>query len=125
MFGEVYGGNPKIQNLTYDKPDSLDVVFFDLMIDGKYVDFKIFKDFCLKNNLPIVPILYIGPFSKEVLQKYTEGLTNIGKGVHITEGCIVKPIVESYSNHCGRKVLKSINPEYLLTKDEDNEHFAH
>lgn len=121
IFGEIYG--PKIQKLTYGK-DEIDVVFFDLMIDGKYVDWQIFKDFCELANLPTVPILFKGEYYKSLLN-YTEGPTILGKGCHIREGAVIKPLTEKYSNKCGRKILKSISSEYLLTKDEDNEEFSH
>ena len=69
--------------------------------------------------------MYIGLFYNDLIKKMTEGNTYLGKGCHIREGCVVKPITEKYSNKCGRKILKSINPEYLLKNEDDNTEFAH
>lgn len=121
LYGEIYG--PQIQKLTYGVSE-IDVVFFDLQIDGKYVGWNIFKDFCELAKLPIVPLVSIGNFSLTMLND-TEGKTILGKGCHIREGIIVKPVEETYDNKCGRKILKSINPEYLLKNEDDNTEFAH
>lgn len=125
IYGEIYGGKPKIQELDYGLKNSIDVVFFDVKYKGKYLDFQSFRDFCESRSLPIAPICYIGPYSKEILDKYTNAKNTIVKSENgfpvkqIREGCVVKPIIEEYSNRCGRKILKSINPEYLLTKKQD------
>jgi RNA ligase (TIGR02306 family) len=121
IYGEIYGS--KIQELTYGKKDGeIDVVFFDLMIDGKYADFEVFKDFCDKHNLPIVPVLYIGEFNKDVLAECTVGNSVLSTVKQIREGCVVKPLKEIYDHSVGRKILKSINPEYLLKKDRTEYH---
>jgi RNA ligase (TIGR02306 family) len=122
LYGEIYG--PKIQKLTYNR-EEIDVVFFDLQIDGKYVDFEVFNQFTFDRNLPRVPYLYCGPFSLEILKEHTDGLTILGDCKHIREGCVVKPLKEVFDNKCGRKILKSVSAQYLLTKDEDNAEFEH
>jgi RNA ligase (TIGR02306 family) len=121
IYGEIYGS--KIQELTYGKKDGeIDVVFFDLMIDGKYADFEVFQDFCNKNNLPYAPILYVGEFNKDVLAECTVGNSVLSSIKQIREGCVVKPLKETYDHSVGRKILKSINPEYLLKKDRTEYH---
>ena len=86
----------------------------DLKIDDKYVDWQIFNDFCDVAYLPVV-ILHIGPYSQAFKYKeHTDGLTILGDCKHIREGCIIKPFVESYSNHCGRKILKSISAAIFI-----------
>ena len=130
LYGEIYG--PKIQELTYGV-NKIDVVFFDLMINGKYVDFTVFHEFCLSHGLKTVPVLYIGPYRADLLKTYTEGKTVLGDACHIREGCVVKPLNEAFDNRCGRKILKSISPEYLVTKKhdapeeyvDDNAEFSH
>ena len=122
LYGEIYG--PKIQNMTYGV-EKIDVVFFDLQINGQYVDWQIFEDFCKLANLPIVPVLFKGQVDQGTLKYCTDGKTVLGNGCHIREGCIIKPVKETYDPRAGRKILKSISADYLLTKDEDNEEFAH
>jgi hypothetical protein len=38
----------------------------------------------------------------------------------IREGVVIRPIAEDMST-CGRKILKSISPDYLLSKAADEE----
>ena len=126
LYGEIYG--PKIQKLVYGVKQ-IDVVFFDLQIDGKYQDYEIFLKFCNDHKLPITPTIYIGEYVPEVM-KQTEGKSllaydNNKDENHIREGIVIKPIKEVCDSHLGRKILKSISTEYLLTKDEDNEEFSH
>jgi RNA ligase (TIGR02306 family) len=71
--------------------------------------------------IPLVPILYVGPFSKEILAQYTDGKETVsGRGVHIREGCVVKPFEERYDDSAGRAILKSVSDAYLL---QDNTEF--
>jgi RNA ligase (TIGR02306 family) len=79
-------------------------------IDAGLVD-KIFKDF----EIPHVPLLYRGPFSKDIVKKYTDGKETVsGKEVHIREGCVVKPLKERREIRAGRVILKSVSDAYLL-----------
>lgn len=113
IYGEIYGKG--IQGLEYGMKD-IDVVFFDVKYKGKYLDYYAFRKFCMFYKLPKVPVLYLGEFDKKILDAYTKGNSVLYKG-HIREGCITKPITEEYNHSIGRKVLKSINAEYLLKKD--------
>lgn len=130
IFGEIYG--PKIQELTYGV-DEIDCVFFDLKKDGEYVGLGDFLRFCIDRNLPMAPCVYCGPYFKELLKHETDGKTILGKGAHIREGVVLKSHVERYSNRCGRRILKSISADYLLTKKsekpeefvDDNAEFSH
>lgn len=117
IYGEIYG--QKIQELTYGL-EGIDVVFFDLKYKGEYLSWKEFYNFCAERNLPVVPTLWGGRFTKDVLKMCTEGKTTLPNTDHIREGCVVKPIIEGYNNRCGRKILKSISAEYLLTKKQEN-----
>lgn len=129
IYGEIYG--PKIQELTYGA-NQLEVVFFDVKRDGKYLDYDAFYMFCKVHDLPMVPELFKGRYDPEILKLSTEGKTTLG-GDHIREGAVLKPLMENYDNRCGRKILKSISPDYLLTKKQekpeefvdDNSEYAH
>ena len=113
IYGEIYG--KKIQDLEYGR-DDIDVAFFDVKYKGKYLDYDEFKKFCEKYKLPTVPELYKGGFSQMALYAYTIGNSVLYKE-QIREGCITKPLKEEYDHTIGRKILKSINKEYLLRKD--------
>jgi hypothetical protein len=91
-----------------------------LKIGDKYVDYQVLVEFCKDRHLPLAPVLYIGPYNKEMLKSFTEGKTVLGPNKsQIKEGCVVKPLSETFDNSCGRKILKSISTEYLLTKKHD------
>lgn len=119
IYGEIYGKG--IQELTYGV-EGLEVVFFDVKYKGKYLSYNEFWAFCTQFQLPMAPKLYEGPFSEKVLKECTEGDTTIYTANHIREGCVVKPAKEENNNRIGRKILKSINPEYLVNKKRTESH---
>jgi hypothetical protein len=55
-------------------------------------------------------------FSNELLDKYTNGKSLLCPS-QIKEGCVVKAVCEKNDPRIGRKILKSINPDYLLRKN--------
>jgi RNA ligase (TIGR02306 family) len=79
-------------------------------IDAKLLE-RIFKDY----EIPSVPVLYRGPFSKEHLVRCTVGRETVsGKSLHIREGTVTKPVTERTDSKAGRVILKSISDAYLL-----------
>lgn len=108
LYGEVYGYG--VQKLAYDLK-TVDITFFDLSVNGRYINTDDFKAFCKKNKLPQVPILYEGPW-KESLMTLANGSSTIAK--HIREGIVIKPKVERYNSEIGRVVLKHLSEKYLL-----------
>jgi RNA ligase (TIGR02306 family) len=122
LYGEIYG--KKIQELEYGLKD-IDVVFFDLKYKDSYVDYDTFCTFCSERNLPIVPLLFKGRLSMDSLKYFTEGdsILSSKNGVNqIREGCVVKSLHEDFHPRLGRKILKSINPEYLIKKERTEYH---
>jgi len=120
VYGEVYGENKpgrKIQELTYGE-EGLGFRVFDVTKDGKYLSWRELETFCSSLYLPMVPLLYKGIYYEGLLKAYVDGKTTF-PAEHIREGCVIKPTVESYSNHCGRKILKCISADYLLSKKKD------
>lgn len=118
LYGEIYG--KKIQELTYGM-EGINVVFFDLKKDDKYVDYMEFYEFCVSRNLPIVPMLYFGIYNKNLLKIHTDEKTTLGNNLEqIREGCVIKPQQEKFNNSCGRKILKSISADYLLKRKVEN-----
>lgn len=67
-------------------------------------------------GLQHVPVLYSGPFSRDVLLALTDGSTTLGAG-HIREGVVVTPISERYDNRIGRVALKNVSGDYLTRKN--------
>ena len=78
-------------------------------------------------DVPIVPVLYVGPFSKAVVLEHTDGNTVIQPAhtrnyiEQIREGVVVKATDGSYHKHYGRKIAKSVSNAYLLRKGDTTE----
>lgn len=76
---------------------------------------------CGAHEIPVVPKLYHGPYSKGIVLEHTDGPTTLvpprGKVAHIREGVVVKSAQENRSPHFGRKIAKSVSEAYLLRKN--------
>ena len=122
VFGEVFGKTPSgagVQDLTYtDK--TLDYRAFDICIGNRgserYLKWDDFVTGCYHLNVLPVPILYRGPYLKEVVLLHTDGNTTLSDKKQIREGVVVKSAVEDRNPHFGRKIAKSVSDAYLLRK---------
>lgn len=124
LVGELFG--PGIQKgFTYG--ESLQFRLFDIAVGTRstiqYLDADKVEELALKYDIPHVPILYIGPYSKEKVQELTDGNEMVsGKSLHIREGVVVKPCKERRDDEVGRIILKSVSEAYLLRgKGKDDE----
>ncbi|QNR70356.1 RNA ligase (ATP) (plasmid) [Paenibacillus peoriae] len=120
LYGEIYGEG--IQDLQYGmEGKGIDVVFFDLKVDGKYVDYPVFRDFCAEHNLPYAKNFYTGPYGDgSIVALHTDGdsyLAEQNGAEQIGEGVVVKLLREQNDPRIGRKILKSISNDYLLRKN--------
>lgn len=116
FLGEVYG---PVQDLHYG--DDLAFRVFDIctgLIDELYyMSPTAVAEICYSVGLNMVPILYTGPYSKDIVKKYTSGKETVsGKETHIREGVVIRPMKERRYPDLGRVILKSVSPEYLLRK---------
>lgn len=126
FFGEIFGGG--IQDLHYGS-DKADFRVFDIYIgkpnDGFFVGFDEVKIMCDILGLQMVPVLYQGPFSKDVLAEHTNGKETLsGDAKHVREGVVVKPVVERLLDilPMSRVHLKSVSEHYLLRKGNVTEY---
>lgn len=121
LLGETFGKG--VQDLGYglDKPSFR---VFDCYVgapgQGTYLDHNVLKLLCREILVDMVPVLYEGPFSKEMLFEHTNGLDTIN-GAHIREGIVIKPIHERRYSDLGRVILKSISEDYYLRKGTTTE----
>lgn len=119
IFGEIYGRGVQ-KYFEYDGLDRLKAKYFDIKVLDKksgvmkYIDWDDFVERCNELELPIVPVLYRGPFDRKILPDLINGKSTIGN--HIREGCVIRPVKERFSPKLGRTVLKCINDDYLLFK---------
>jgi len=118
VYGEVYGA---VQDLKYGSPEEVQFRAFDISVDGEYINNSEFILLTQQYNIPTVPVLYRGPYSKDIMNKLYTGKTTISND-HMREGIVIKPLEERYDHKCGRVVLKAINPDYLTRKGGTERH---
>lgn len=115
VVGELIG----VQDMKYGvEGGKLTFRAFGLKVGATWWDFE--KMAMLMNllKIPVVPILYAGPFSKGVLEQYTNGKESVtGKSLHIREGVVIYPKAERNDPVIGRVFLKSVSEAYLLRKE--------
>ncbi|GGJ02146.1 RNA ligase (ATP) [Streptomyces brasiliensis] len=119
IFGEVFGAG--VQDLTYGadgRRDSLGYAVFDVSADvGGQVRWLDAVEL-LEGELPLVPSLFSGPYDIErVLSVATGRETVSGRGLHLREGVVIRPVAERYSPVTGgRAIAKAVSPAYLTRK---------
>lgn len=120
VFGEVFGNQDMRYGLENGKHD---VRYFDIAVNGEYLDHDVKAELFKQFGLQQVPIIYRGPFSKEILNKHTDGTTTLcdpskaGKFAG-REGVVVTPVKERGVNAFGsRCIFKSVSVDYIARKD--------
>ena len=119
VLGEIFGAG--VQDLGYGARVDAELGFrvFDIYVgragSGAYLSDEPLSLACERLGLARVPVLYRGPFSREVMQAHTDGKETVtGKGLHIREGIVMRPQVERRHGLLGRVQLKSVSEKYLL-----------
>jgi len=124
ILGEVFGVG--VQDLVYGDVQSFRV--FDICIgyrgSQEYFGYDMMVQTAEGFGLNVVPLVYRGPFSKEVMMEHTTGKETLsGKQLHLREGVVVKPVVERREVELGRVILKSVSEAYLLRKNPNATEF--
>jgi RNA ligase (TIGR02306 family) len=118
VLGEIYGSG--VQDLTYGCKDQ-QFAAFDINVDGSYLDRDDFHQVADMLGISTVPVLYRGPFNREIMYDHTNGKTILGEGVHIREGIVIVPLQERRDSNIGRVILKSVSGDYLTRKVKNGE----
>jgi RNA ligase (TIGR02306 family) len=118
LFSERFGS---VQDLQYGLVNgNFDFRYFDISVDGQYLDANVKNKLFEKHNIKTVPVLYSGLFNMELALELAQGKTTLG-GSHIREGIVIVTALEqSYSSKkkfMARKQFKLINPDYLTRKN--------
>ena len=122
ISGETFGA---VQDLTYGLDNGVfDFRVFNVFIGSRNESRGVFpvnddelEAILTEFNLKRVPVLYKGPYSKEVMLQHTDGLeTYSGKETHMREGIVIEPLVQRRDSTIGRVVLKSVSTAYLSRK---------
>lgn len=126
VLGETFG----VQDLKYGastaQDETLGFRVFDIFVGnphtGSFLGDADLDAACQELGLERVPVLYRGPFSREVLMQYTDGKETVsGRSLHIREGIVARPCTERRDPDLGRVQLKSVSAAYLLRKGEATE----
>ena len=126
LYGEIYGSGIQ-KGYQYGCADGEQrLVVFDIMLGGVYFDFHSMKRICDSRGLPIVPVLYEGPFRGEVrgdnntASEYVSGASVLEPLQKLREGIVIRTRQEQvkWGMRC---VMKFINPAYLM-KDQTEFH---
>jgi RNA ligase (TIGR02306 family) len=114
IYGEVYG---LVQDLTYGVA-GFEFRVFDVydMKAGRFFDVAELEAFAAAKGLPLVPVLYRGPWS-EPLRGLAEGTSTIAG--HVREGFVVRPVKERFDDNAGRCVFKMVGEGYHLRKQSE------
>ena len=92
-----------------------------IFIDGAFLSRDALAEACDALCVSRVPVLYRGPFSREVMMQHTDGKTVVGGGAHIREGVVITPVNERRDDRIARVILKSVSADYLLRKGNATE----
>lgn len=121
VLGEVIGVQDLRYGVSINKDETLAFRIFDIRVGlgSKFMAEDALNSTCERLGIPRVPILYRGPFSKELMRTYSEGLETVsGQGLHMREGIVVCTATERQDSSLpacsGRVKLKSISEAYLL-----------
>lgn len=120
LYGEIYGAiKGGLKSMHYGKPGKLSFVAFDIMIDGKYVDFEDFTLLTSEFKVPTVPLIDIIEYNFEIIEKLSNGpslLAERNGTKHIREGIVIVPMKERTDPKIGRVILKLHGSDYLDLK---------
>lgn len=114
LYGEVFG---QVQDLTYGHERGTAARFrlFDAYRTetGTWYDHDTLEQFARLANVDMVPVLYRGPWSRDLLS-LAEGPSTLAS--HTREGFVVRPVKERFHRRVGRVVLKMVGEGYLTRK---------
>lgn len=121
VFCEIYGKG--VQDMTYGLEHKRYAVF-DIMIDGKYIDYDLFVKATTRFNIPVVPPIYIGPYSLSKIEELVSGPSIIALPSNADkfkgrEGIVIKPTRERVTYNGNRAIAKYISADYHERKNNN------
>ncbi len=116
LLGEIFGQG--VQDLHYGNVKPI-FRLFDIYVgtpgEGYYIDAGQVTEYAEFMEIDVVPTLYTGPFSKEIVDNYTDGKETVsGEESNMREGIVIRPLKEFRDPEIGRVILKSVSEKYLL-----------
>jgi len=134
LYGEIYGDGIQ-KGYHYGLPSGeRRLAIFDVLVtkhdlSQEYLSWDGVVYMSEHTNIPTVPLLYRGEYKEALRVLWEQGPSLIGwtpdheivnnePAQPHREGCVIKPRTEQQC-WIGRKMLRSINPEYLLIAESD------
>lgn len=108
-FGEQIGN---CKGYVYDTQGKPRIRVFDLLVNGKFMDYDEAFNLTKPFGVRWVPEIYRGPFSVEKVIELNETVKPFA-GNHISEGICVRPVKERWDHKLGRVILKLKTPAYM------------
>ena len=109
VYGEVFG-NQKLMKYGL-KNGVIDFAAFDILAGDRWLDYD--EAHTVGAPLPWVPLIYRGPFDKDMIMELAEGNSRLPGASHYLEGVVVKPVHERTHPKIGRVQLKVVGNRYL------------
>lgn len=112
VFGAVQGG---LKKMNYGSPNKLQFRAFAAMVNYTWMKPAEFFELCETYNIPRVPILYQGPYDKELIDgllQFESATASLNGADQICEGVVIQSALNPL------KTLKLLNPKYLIVKNK-------
>jgi RNA ligase (TIGR02306 family) len=110
FYGEVYGNVQK--DFPYDnEKGEVSFRLFDIWLGHTWMDYDEVVKIASELSLDMVPQLYRGPWSEDLLN-LAEGNSTLGN--HVREGFVLQTAKERWHERAGRLKLKMVGCDYLL-----------
>jgi RNA ligase (TIGR02306 family) len=119
IYGEVFGSSIQ-KGFTYGFVGSISFRAFDLLVDGRYLNYDDFKAVCAKYGVETCPVVYRGPYSIEKIAEVSGGKSLLD-GKTLREGVVVCPPVERTHRKVGRLKMKFVSTEYLNKRKSEED----
>lgn len=112
LYGEIFG---QVQELKYGAArDQINFAVFDILYKNDWLSY----DECqaIGEGLTFVPFVYRGPFDLPKLQAFAEENSRWPAAKdQLSEGVVIKPVVERTSLEIGRVKLKLVSNRYMMS----------
>ena len=116
LFGEVYGNSIQ-KGFKYDAGGGVGFRAFGIKVGDRFLDWTELEKECLTFGVPLVPVLYSGPFDMAKLLPLIEVPSTLGDAP-VMEGMVIVPAKERCDPKIGRVALKYISIQYDLLKNK-------
>lgn len=109
LFGETYGSS--VWSKFHYDVNGLNFRAFDIMVNGRYLDYPEFNKITRNYGIPTVPVDYYGIWNPELAAHLAQHHSNLTRS-HIREGIVVRTTTEMMGRKVGRYIFKILNPDF-------------